>query len=89
MYTDIVKATRTHYAALQHRPSGEREALHYTVKGSALPDPNYPIHGTIWVKTKSVMGSINTGKRKREMTKLNNRLSVMYPEAYRIEVWYE
>jgi hypothetical protein len=89
MLTGIVKATRTHYAALQHKPSPDRVALDYDVGGILC--------GTIWVKVdvysarhplSSNLGSATNGRRKAEITKLVNRLRAMYPEATQITAEY-
>lgn len=68
MLTGIVKATRAHYAALQHRPSPDRIPLDYEVVGHT--------RGTVQVKAP------NSARRRMEVTKLINRLRSMYPEAH-------
>lgn len=77
MLTSIVRATKTHYAALQHRPSPDRVPLYYTVFGTR---EIILTNGDIQVKADT------NGKRKREITKLYNRLKCMYPEANYIDV---
>lgn len=86
MLTSIVRATKTHYAALQHRASPDREKLSYTVTIRSSFAPTRYEGGSIMVKTKNPSGLINNGKRKREITKLYNRLKCMYPEANYIDV---
>lgn len=83
MYTSILKATRAHYAALKHRASPDRIPLHYTVETESETGISILTRGTIYVKgdTKS--------KRKRELTKLLNRLQNLSPEASHIEVTYK
>jgi hypothetical protein len=91
MLTGIVKATRAHYAALQHRPSPEREALDFEVS----TDTSVLLAGTIHVKTK-VFGipynfttlKVSNARRKAEVTKLTNRLQSMYPESTHIHCAY-
>jgi hypothetical protein len=63
----ILKATRRHYAALQHRPGSGRIAIDYEVTGQTA--------GTIWVK------AATNAQRKGELTRLLNRLRAMYPCA--------
>ena len=86
MLTSIVKATRAHYAALQHRPGPDRVPLDYSViqrdrVGSVLE----LTRGTIRVK---VDGPRYMARRRAERTKLQNRLRTMFPEATTIEVSY-
>jgi hypothetical protein len=81
MLKNILLATRAHYAALQHRASPDRTPLHYTVGGV--------LSGTVQVKVSTRNGYIDNGKRKREMTKLINRLQAMYPETSDIEVSFK
>jgi hypothetical protein len=76
MLTGIIKATRAHYAALQHKPSADRVALDYEVTGHTA--------GTVWVK----IDPNNNGQRKREMTRLSNRLQSMFPEARDVHCAY-
>ena len=79
MYRSIVHATRAHYAALQHKPSPDRERLNYSVRnadGAALTQ------GCVHVKTAGI------GRRRAEVTKLTNRLHSMYPEAHTIACAY-
>ncbi len=93
----IVKAVRAHYAALQHKPSADRVPLYFSVQGY---DKQTLVAGSIWVKV-ALQDSVLSPKshsrvearRKAEMTKLENRLAVMYPAglvnaASRIDVWY-
>ena len=87
MLTSIIKATRAHYAALQHRPSPDRARLMYQVTGYRLSD--VLTSGSVWVKVRNKAGYISTGMRKREITRLLNRLQSMYPEAYEIGVDFE
>jgi hypothetical protein len=75
MLKNILTATRAHYAALQHRASPDRLPLHYNIGGV--------LSGTIQVKAP------NNGRRKAEMTKLLNRLLIMYPETTDIEVSFK
>lgn len=95
MLTGIVKATRAHYAALQHKPALDREALDYEVTGDPLHvpgastpvPPNMLTAGTVWVKTRILIFtspptySTQNARRKREITRLMHRLHAMYPEA--------
>jgi hypothetical protein len=74
MLTSIVKATRAHYAALQHKPGPDRVALDYEVTGHPA--------GTIWVIAKT------NAQRSANLTKLFNRLQVMFPEARNVECSY-
>src|SRR5271166_6819861 len=76
MLTSIVKATRAHYAALQHRntPSDARVALDYEVPGFTA--------GTVWVVART------KAQWKANCTRLINRLSAMYPEAQSMSVRY-
>jgi len=67
MLTSIIKATRAHYAALQHKPSPDRVALDYEVPGHTA--------GTIWVKVN------RKGGVQAERTKLLRRLADMFPES--------
>jgi hypothetical protein len=83
MLTNIIKATRTHYAALQHRSSPDRLPLHYTVEGQAETCISVITRGTIQVKADT------NAKRSRELTKLTNRLQTMYPEASHIEASFK
>lgn len=76
MLTNIIKATRRHYAALQHRPAADRVAIDYEVTGHTA--------GTVWVK----IDPNNNGQRKREMTRLSNRLQSMFPEARNFSTEY-
>jgi hypothetical protein len=82
MLTSIVKATRAHYAALQHQPAADRTPLHYAVYSKAAIGALLT-SGTVHVKVET------SGRRRMEMTKLQNRLSDMFPEANEIEVSYE
>jgi hypothetical protein len=68
MLTSIIKATRAHYAALQHKPSPDRVALGYEVTGHTA--------GTVWVKapTKPL--------QRAAVTRLLHRLRSMYPEVH-------
>jgi hypothetical protein len=82
MLTSIVKATRAHYAALQHRASSDRTPLYfYAVNENAAW--RLLTAGTLHVK----IGRKGAGKR--ELTKLINRLQMMYPEATEIEASYK
>jgi hypothetical protein len=81
MLKNILTATRAHYAALQHRASPDRLPLHYNIGGV--------LSGTIQVKTFTKGGYQDNGKRKREMTKLLNRLQAMYPECSYFEVSFK
>lgn len=66
----IIKATRAHYAALQHRKEPDRIGLDYEVidkNGHTLNS------GTVWVKCR------NDSARRAEVTRLTNRLQRMYP----------
>lgn len=74
MLTSIIKATRAHYAALQHKPSADRVALDYEVTGHTA--------GTIWVIART------NAQRSANLTKLSNRLQAMYPEAKHVECSY-
>ena len=47
MLTGIIKATRAHYAALQHRPGDGRVGLNYNVE---TRDGEQLTAGTVWVK---------------------------------------
>ena len=76
MLTGIVKATRAHYAALQHRPAPDRTPLYYAV------DDGKAANGVIQVKAPT------EARRKAEMTKLINRLQAMYPECKRFAASY-
>jgi hypothetical protein len=78
MLTSIVKATRAHYAALQHRPSHDRVRLNYRVTSMAGV-----VTGSIHVKAST------RGRRRGEITRLMNRLHAMYPEARSIACAYE
>jgi hypothetical protein len=80
----IIKATRAHYAALQHRPSADRVPLYFSVQGY---DHKTLVAGSVWVKAPT------EGRRKAEMTKLQNRLAAMYSAGFvdaaaSIHVWY-
>jgi len=86
MLTGIIKATRAHYAALQHRPSADRVPLDYSVTAHASTCDSVMTAGTIWVKANA--GSFNSNRRQAELTKLTNRLRAMYPEAHRIVCAY-
>lgn len=66
MLTSIVKATRAHFAALQHKAAPDRVALEYLVGDHA---------GRIWVK------AATPARKRMEVTKLANRLHAMYPEV--------
>lgn len=74
MLTNVVKATRARYAALQHKPGPDRVAIDYEVSGHTA--------GTVWVK------AATEPRRKSELTKLNNRLRSMFPEAAMIHCAY-
>ena len=90
MLTSIVKATRAHYAALQHRAAPDRVPLHYTVWAKASTCASVLTSGTIQVKMSFRPGSrLANGRRKAEMTKLANRLRTMFPESTEISVRYE
>jgi len=77
----ILKATRRHYAALQHRPGSGRIAIDYEVTGQAAMTKTQQttrdtsIVGTIWVR------AATNAQRKGELTRLLNRLRAMYPCA--------
>lgn len=80
----ILKATRRHYAALQHRPGEGRVGLRYHVYGATGLHQQILNYGTVWVK------AANLARQKAEITKLMNRLRAMYPweaKAIDIEVW--
>lgn len=95
MIGGILKATRAHYAALQHKPGPDRIALDYEVTG-AMPDIGTAngrlTAGTIWVKVLETTPGGATGyvygRRQAELTKLQNRLRAMYPEASHIVCAY-
>lgn len=74
MSATIIKATRAHYAALQHKPSADRVALDYEVSGHTA--------GTIWVKAPT------NALRKANLTKLRVRLTAMFPEAHTLSVGF-
>jgi hypothetical protein len=78
MLTGIIRATRRHYAALQHKPSADRVALDYEVTGHTA--------GTIWII--NYAKTAQPWKRKAEITILMNRLRAMYPEARSFSVEY-
>jgi hypothetical protein len=93
MLTGIVRATRAHYAALQHRAAPNRVPLWYSVAigarlnadGSFTPRPDGShvlTAGCIQVKAP------NESRRRAEITKLRNRLQAMYPESTHIECSY-
>jgi len=77
MLTSVDKAAKAHNAAHAHLPSSDRIPLYYSVTVSDIT----VLSGTIYVK-----GDTNS-KVKREMTKLQNRLMVIYPEHKSIKVW--
>lgn len=85
MLTGIVKATRAHYAALQHRPSADRVPLDYVVYARAETCIAAVTRGTVHVR--ALYAGPNSA-RKREMTRLINRLRAMYPEATEISAEY-
>jgi len=93
MLTGIVKATRAHYAALQHRPSADRVALDYEVT-AVTADGDVKVCGTVYVKVPSAMVAARSvsmaawSRRQAELTRLTNRLRSMCPEATRIECAY-
>ena len=70
----LITATRAHYAALQHRASKDRIALDFTV--------NKTWSGTIFVKAST------NSRRKAEMTKLLNRLKILYPGVSNFSMEY-
>ncbi len=74
MLTSIIKATRAHYAALQHRPSPDRVALDYEVPGHTA--------GTVWVKAPT------QALRRANLTRLLKRLHAMYPEYRNISAGF-
>ena len=83
----IIKATRAHYAALQHKPGPDRIAIDYevTIGGNVLPGCNSASEdccGTVWVKAST------NALRAANLTRLNNRLRDMYPEAKMIHCKY-
>jgi hypothetical protein len=87
MLTGIVKATRAHYAALQHRLAPDRIAIDYEVSG--VNESGWKVAlscGTIWVRAWNNV--YHPGRRQAEMTKLVNRLRAMYPEAREIRAAY-
>ena len=89
MLTGIIKATRAHYAALQHKPAPDRVAIdYYEVTGVDNSDTR--IAGTVWVKVDvysqrhpyaSNLAKATEGRRQGELTRLTNRLFAMYPEV--------
>ena len=81
MLTGIVKATRAHYAALQHKPSADRIPLDYCV--SSQDGQHIYTRGTVHVKACGP-----NHRRERESTRLLKRLAAMYPEAAEIECSY-
>jgi len=83
MLTGIIKATRAHYAALQHKPAADRVAIDYSV---GHPINGNIVCGTIWVRAWNNV--YHPGKRQAELTKLINRLSAMYPEARETRAQY-
>lgn len=89
MLTHIVKATRAHYAALQHRAAPDRVPLDYVVLD---PAGRVLTSGRVQVKARppkaSNLSAVMHGRRRAEMTRLTNRLLAMYPEAKRVEVSY-
>lgn len=85
--SSIIKATLAHYAALQHKPAPDRVAIDYevTIGGRILPGCNSAsddCSGTVWVKVS------NNAMRAANLTRLNNRLRAMYPEALVIHCKY-
>jgi hypothetical protein len=79
MLTGIIKATRAHYAALQHKPSPDRVAIDYTV---AHPINGNIVCGTVWVIART------NAQRSANLTRLTNRLFAMYPEALCVNCEY-
>ena len=77
MLTSIVKATREHYAALQHRPGNGHVKVIYQVACN-MTTLN---HGTLWVT-----GASRTATR-AAITRAESRLRAMYPEATSVEIW--
>jgi hypothetical protein len=71
----IVKATRTHYAMLQHKQSPDRIPLDYTV-GASNGDVIQALR--LWVKAST------NGQRKAALTRVQNVLQAMWPEAKHI-----
>jgi hypothetical protein len=69
MLTNIVKATRAHYAALQHKPAADRAALVCTVEAA---DGTVLHRCTLHVK----------GNRRAALTRALNLHRDMFPEMY-------
>jgi len=72
MLTSIVKATRRHYAALQHRPAPDRIGIYCTVGER----PTY----VLWVRAPT------ESQRRAALTRTLNLLRAMWPEVQEIEV---
>jgi hypothetical protein len=68
----VVRATRTHYAMLQHRQSPDRVPLAYEVLGVG---GHHIQSACLWVKAGT------EGRRKAALTRVTNVLLAMFPEA--------
>ena len=79
MLKTTVQATRAHYLALARKASSDRIPLAYRVFSCT----NHLVaEGTIYVIAS------NESMRRRELTRLTNRLFIIYPNSKRINASY-
>lgn len=80
-YLTIVQATRRMYAALQHRPSAEREPLYLACEDLS--------GRSIYRATVHVATVRGLHRRRAEITRFINLLTALYPEAHSVSATFD